>query len=115
MADALALARKAVEVASDKQASDVLLLDLRDLSAFTDFFVILSAETARHLDALARDLAEALEREGAVLHHREGSAEAGWVVLDFGEFVVHLFTPEEREYYRLEALWSRATPLLRVQ
>ena len=115
MPDALDLARKAVEVASDKQAVDVLLLDLRDLASFTDFFVILSAETARHLDALAQELTQALEQEGAVLHHLEGSAEGGWVVLDFGDFVVHLFTPEERDYYRLEDLWSRATPLLRVQ
>ncbi len=113
--DAQELARRAVEVASDKQGADIVLLDLRHLAAFTQFFVICTVEAERQGEAIAEELERTLEREGAPLVHREGSSDSGWVLLDFGDVVAHIFAPPEREYYSLDRLWEKATPLVRIQ
>jgi len=109
------LARLAAELASDHLASDVVLLDLRDVSDFADFFIIATGETGRHLDAIADDLTRQLRNQGLHIHHREGVGQGGWILLDFPGFVVHLFSRETREHYRLDELWSRATELVRIQ
>jgi ribosome-associated protein len=109
------LARYAVDVASERLASDIALLDLRGVSDFTEYFVIASGETARHLESLAEDLAHALRDSGVHLHHREGTGQGGWILLDFPGLVVHLFTRQVRERYGLERLWARAPEILRVQ
>ncbi|MBI4234472.1 MAG: ribosome silencing factor [Chloroflexi bacterium] len=114
MQEAVDIARRAVEVAVDKQATEIVLLELTQ-HAFTDYFVILSAESARQIDAVADELEKSLTSEGASLHHREGKADSGWVLLDFGDVIVHVFAPAQREYYDLERVWSRATPLLKIQ
>jgi len=108
-------ARNAVDVASDKQATDILLLDIRKVSSFADFFVIMTAENRRQMEALSEDVEVALKRAGASFHHREGSVTSGWILLDFGDVIVHLFAPEEREFYQLEQLWARGRDLVRVQ
>lgn len=108
-------ARKAVDVASDKQATDILMLDISKISSFTDFFVIMTAESRRQMDALSEDMEGELKRSGASLHHREGSTESGWLLLDFGDLIVHLFAPEEREFYQLEELWAKGQQVVRVQ
>ena len=108
-------ARKAVEVASEKQATDILLLDIRKVSTFADFFVIMTAESRRQMDVLSQDMEAALEGAGALLHHREGSPTSGWLLLDFGDLIIHLFAPEEREFYQLEELWSKGQQLVRIQ
>ena len=107
-------ARLAVDVASDGQASDVTMLDIRAISAFADYFVILTAESTRQMESLRERMESELETSGAVLHHREGSPGGGWILLDFGDVIVHLFGPEEREYYHLETLWSQAPQVVRV-
>ncbi|MBI2936146.1 MAG: ribosome silencing factor [Chloroflexi bacterium] len=111
----LEVARKAVDVAVDKQASDIVLLDLRGLAAFADYFVICHADSARQLDAIADELSEVIGRLGVSAHHREGGADSGWVLLDYGDVVVHLFDAPRRAYYQLERVWERAVPLIRVQ
>ena len=108
-------ARHAVEVASDRQASDIVLLDVREHTAFADYMVILSADSARQINALADALAEAVETSGLPMHHREGTADSGWVLLDFGDVVVHVFDHAQRDYYQLERVWKAAVPLIRVQ
>ncbi|MBI4298957.1 MAG: ribosome silencing factor [Chloroflexi bacterium] len=107
-------ARLAVDAALDKQASDVLMLDVRGISDFADFFVLLTADSKRQLDALAEEIEAALKRQGASLHHREGNPDSGWVLLDFGDLIVHIFGSEEREYYRLEQVWSKALQVVRI-
>lgn len=104
-----------MEIASDKQAEDILLLDIRRVCSFADFFVICSAPASRQITAICGDLDQALSSKEAPLHHREGSSESGWVLLDFGDLVVHVFSPEQRRHYALEQLWSSAPTLLRVQ
>ncbi len=108
------VAQLVVEVASEKLAEDIVMLDLRQVVPFADYFVIMSAESSRQIEALEEDLTNALKESGIERFHREGTAESGWVLLDFSDVIVHIFGPEEREYYQLERLWSRAPQVVRV-
>ena len=109
------LARATVDIASDKKASDVILLDVRDVTTIADYFVICSGNNVRQIQAIADAIDEQLEKQGAALLHREGDAETGWVLLDFGDVIVHIFGPKEREYYRLERLWNEAKTVVYLQ
>ena len=113
--EALALARKAVEVASDKQAADIVLLDTHEVCSFADYFVICHGETERQIKTIHDEIEHALKNEGVLPHHREGTLDSGWLLLDFGDVIVHIFTPFEREYYRLGELWSEAVPVITIQ
>ena len=108
-------AQTIVDVASDRLASDIVMLDLRGVSDFTDYFVIMSAESARQIDGLVEYLEADVKQKGGSLHHREGPAEAGWVLLDFGDVIVHIMSPEEREFYDIEGAWSEAREVVRIQ
>jgi ribosome-associated protein len=108
--DSAALADRIAEIAADKKALDVRVLDLRGVVAYTDFFVVASGNTERQTkaihDAIYQELKDAPER---VLPRRtEGEREARWILLDYLDCVVHIFTPEARDYYRLEQLWGEA-------
>ena len=110
-----AAARRAVDVASDKQASDILLLDVREVASFADYMIIMSALTPRQTNALAEDITVAGKASGLALHHREGTADSGWLLLDFADVIVHIFDEEQREHYRLEQLWNAAKTVVRMQ
>ena len=109
------VARAAVDEASEKLGSDIVLLDTNGISSFSEFFVIISGETERHLDSMADDIARRVRKMGVHETHREGSGKGGWLLIDFTGVVVHLFTKEQREHYGLEDLWSRATEIVRIQ
>ncbi len=109
------VARVAVEVSSEKQASDVLLLDLRGISSFADYFVICSADSRRQISTIASDLERTLRSQGVRAHHREGKDDSGWVLMDFGDVIVHIFSSDQRAYYDLESAWSNAQQVVRVQ
>jgi len=113
--DSAELAKAAVDIASDKKAADIMLLDIRDVTTFADYFVICSGNNPRQIQAIADAIDEGLEKQGANLLHREGVAETGWVLLDFGDVIVHIFGAKEREYYRLERLWSEAKTVVYLQ
>jgi ribosome-associated protein len=81
---------------------------------FTDYFVFCSGESERQIQAICDEIDETLRQEGVSPYRREGSVDSGWVLLDFGEVIVHIFAPQEREYYELEKLWSKATPVIRI-
>ena len=91
------------------------MLDIRGISNFADYFVICSGETERQIEALRDEIDQALAKEGAHLRHLEGSSDSGWVLLDFGDLIVHIFAPRERQYYQLEKLWGKAVPVVRIQ
>ncbi|MCS7050651.1 MAG: ribosome silencing factor [Thermomicrobium sp.] len=109
------IARVAAETAADALATDIQVLDLTALTPFFDLFVLCTAESTRQLRALATHLSEALDELGAVRRAIEGEPESGWVILDYGTVVIHLFTPEQRAYYRLEDHWVTAHRVLMIQ
>jgi ribosome-associated protein len=112
---ALDLARRIVELAEDKKAADIVLLDLTGLTTVADYFVIASGGSERQLDAIADGIVSGM-RDGKVhAFGREGTAASHWVLVDFGSVIVHIFTPPERDYYSLERHWSEAKTILRVQ
>ncbi len=95
--------------ASDKKALDVVELDLRGVLGYTDYFLICSGNTGRQAKAIHDGILEGLKREHDKLPRRvEGSADGGWILMDYLDVVVHIFTPETREFYRLEQLWGEA-------
>ena len=108
-------ARMVVDVASEKLASDIVMLDLNGVSDFTDYFVILTVESSRQMRSVAEDIEESLTEAGARLHHVEGTRNSGWMLMDFGDVIVHIMGPEERDFYRIEAAWSEAQEIVRIQ
>ena len=104
-----------VELAEDKKAADIVLLDLSALTTMADYFVICSGGSERQLDAIAGGIVDGMREEGVRPFGREGTAASHWVLLDFGGVIVHVFTPPERDYYDLERHWSEAKTVLRVQ
>jgi ribosome-associated protein len=103
------LVREIAHLAEDKKAIDVVELDLRGVVGYTDFFLICSGNTARQAKAIHDGIAEGMKRDHARLPRKvEGSAQTGWIVMDYLDVVVHIFTPETRSFYRLEQLWGEA-------
>jgi ribosome-associated protein len=100
--------RAAIGAAQEKQAVDVLLLDLEGLAAFTDYFIVCTGFSSRQLEAICDEIEERLERSGVRLQHREGKAGSDWMLLDFGSLIVHVFTERTRHFYDLERLWRAA-------
>lgn len=109
------LARQIVDALSDQQAEDILLLDIRDVASFADFFVIATGGVKRQLEAMTDAVEKVIGKGNSSRLGREGDAETGWVLLDYGDVIVHLFAPHEREYYDIEGLWHTATPVVRIQ
>jgi ribosome-associated protein len=108
---------RAVAAAEDRKASDLVLLDLRKAAAFADFFLICSGANARQIRAIADAVIEAVASEGVKPAHVEGYERSEWVLLDYFDFIVHIFAPATREFYGLERLWGNAAlvelPVLR--
>jgi ribosome-associated protein len=109
------LARKIVDLLADRQAEDILLLDIRRVTVFADYFVIASAPTVRQMRALSDAIDSELAKDGITPYGREGESTSGWVLLDLGDVIVHIFGPEERHFYDLEGLYRQATPVVRIQ
>lgn len=109
------IARLATEVASEKQAVDVVILDVRPSCSFSDYFVVCTGESERQLEAVWDAILDALKANNEMPLHKEGSATSGWMLADYGAVVIHIFAPEEREYYHLEQLWKDAVQVLRIQ
>ena len=99
---------KAVRAALDKKAADVVVLDLRNTSAFTDFFVLCSGTSQRQVKAIADAVEDALRAAKVRPAHVEGYDRADWILMDFFTFIVHVFTPQTRTFYALERLWGDA-------
>jgi ribosome-associated protein len=101
------LARLAAAYADDKKAVDIVELDLRAAATYTDYFVVCSGNTERQAKAIHDAVHLGLKRDHGVLPHRvEGAGEARWILMDYLDVVVHVFTPETRGFYRLEQLWG---------
>jgi ribosome-associated protein len=100
--------RAAIAAAQEKQAADVVLLDLAGLGAFTDYFLVCTGFSSPQLQAICDEVEERLERTGTRRVRREGKSGSDWMLLDFGGLIVHVFTERARHYYDLERLWRAA-------
>ena len=109
------MARAAVEAIADKKGMDIVLLDIRPVSLLADYFVIASGETERQIRAIADAVSERLNEARVTPLRVEGLPASGWVILDYGSLVVHLFSPAVRDYYQLERLWRQAILVVRIQ
>ena len=92
-----------------------MLLDVRGICSFADYFVMCSAESSRQIKAIYDEIMHSLKKDGVLPHHREGTVDSGWMLLDSGDVIVHIFAPTERYYYQLDELWSQASPVVRIQ
>lgn len=101
----------AVAAASDKKAQDLIVLDLRNAAGFTDFFVICTGTNSRQVRAIGDGVTEALAALGVKPAHVEGYEQSDWVLIDYFDFIVHVFAPETRLFYALERLWGNAEPV----
>ncbi len=103
------LVREITRLAADKKAIDIVELDLRDVLGYTDYFLVCSGNTTRQTKAIHDAILEGLKREHETLPRRvEGAGRADWILMDYLDVVVHIFTPDARDYYRLEELWGEA-------
>jgi ribosome-associated protein len=104
-----------VNALEDKKAEDIVLIDLQGVAIFTDYFIICSGTSDRMIRSLVRaandEMAKIDQTKGKIL----GSASNGWIAVDFGNIVLHVFSPQQRQYYQLEELWSSGKTLLRVK
>jgi ribosome-associated protein len=91
------------------------MIDIHEIAYFAEFFVICTGSSGRMLQALADSATEKVKKDYGLLGRVEGTSEYGWILIDFGDVIVHLFSPERRHYYRLEDLWSKGKVLLHVQ
>lgn len=106
------VALRIAEVLSDSPASNTLVLDITGISPFADFFVICSGDNERQLRAITRDIGDDLVKAGIRPRRTEGEPSSGWIVLDYGDTIVHVFDTDQRAFYRLEELWSEAPTLV---
>ena len=91
------------------------MLDTGQICSFADYFVICNGDSNRQIDAIQQEINKTLKVGGILPHHVEGTADSGWILIDLGGVIVHIFAIEQREYYRLEELWESATPIIRIQ
>ena len=115
MTDPVEIARRVADIASDTLATNIAVLEISQLSTIADVFVICSANNVRQLNALREAVLEGLRESGIRPRRVEGQAESGWILMDLGDVIVHLFTEEQRDFYRLEDVWSEAQKLLVIQ
>lgn len=108
MSNALEAAKIAKEALEDKKGLDISVLDLRGLSNIADCFVIASGSNINQLRAMADNVEEKLFQAGYKLHHSEGYNGANWILLDYGDLIIHLFNKEERDFYSLDRVWGDA-------
>ena len=114
MSEERALALRAAEILYNKKALDVVALDVSHMTVITEYMVICTGRTAQQVHALGEDVEDTLAEEGVLPKKKEGQNEGRWAILDYGHVLVHVFHPEERQYYRLERLWDEGTNRLEL-
>jgi ribosome-associated protein len=104
-----------VDVLEDKKAENIVLIDIHEVASFSDYFIVCSGTSNRMLDSLANAVTEKAHEILDIKRQAEGRAEGGWLLVDLDDIIVHIFSPDQRDYYRLEELWERGKTLLRLQ
>lgn len=113
--DPIEKAHRIVNFLEEKKAEKIILLDIRELTTFTDYFIICNGTSDRMLQALATSLREYIKKDLELIVNIEGESRDGWLVADLEDIVVHIFSPEMRNYYRLEQLWNKGKTILTLQ
>lgn len=101
-------ARRAAALCLDNKAADVMLLDLHGVTDMADYFIVATGTSDTHVRSVAQNVVEAMARSGVQAHHIEGAEQGRWVLVDFVDFVIHVFHPTMRSYYQIERLWGDA-------
>jgi ribosome-associated protein len=109
------VAHAIVNAAADKKASDIVMLDLRPVALIADYFVLCDGQSSRQLRAIADGIVQSLKELGERPMRIEGTPDSGWLLVDYGAVVAHVFSPELRAYYDLESLWQEAPMVVRMQ
>jgi ribosome-associated protein len=102
------MANKAVEILKDKKAKDIRLLDIHEISTLSDYFIVVTGTSSTQIQALSDALEEKMEQAGYKIHHKEGFRNGRWILVDFGNIIIHIFHDEERQFYNIERLWVDA-------
>ena len=103
-----------VDAAAEKKAENILLLDVHDLTTLADYFVICEGSSERQINAIYDNILDELKQAGVRPYHKEGTPQSGWILIDYGYVLVHIFSPERRAYYRLEELWQEAPTVMKM-
>lgn len=113
--DTLELAYSIVDALEEKKGEDILILDIREISLLADYFVICSGTSPRMIGALSDAAVENVREKHQIKPRIEGSSQAGWILADYGDVILHLFSPDRRDYYGLEELWNGGRVVLQLQ
>jgi len=109
------IAQTIINSLEEKKAENILLMDINSLSSFTDYFIVCTGTSDRMLDALADAVVKSVNEKHSIKGRIEGTSQSGWVLIDFGSILVHIFSPDQRDYYQLEKLWHEGKIILHVQ
>lgn len=112
--DSKTTAKLIVDAAAEKKAANIVMLNVHDLTTLADYFVICEGSSSRQLNAITENILDELKKVELRPHHREGTPESGWILIDCGNVLVHIFSPERRAYYRLEELWQEAPTVVKM-
>ena len=107
-------ARMITDIASENLGEEIVLLDTGDISLFSEFSIIITGQTDRHLENLSQKIIREMKKNGRKIHHKEGSGKTGWILLDYFGLCVHILLDEKRNIYDLETLWSSAKEIVRI-
>ncbi len=112
--DSKSVARLIVDTAVEKKATNILMLAVEELTTLADYFVICEGTSERQLRAIDEAILGELKKQNVAIYHKEGTPKSGWILLDYGNVLAHIFTPERRSYYQLEQLWEEAPTVMRI-
>lgn len=97
---------RAANLINKKKGKDIVVLNVSQVSSFADYFIIAHGNSSRQLKTLAGEVEKGMTEVGISLNHKEGKETSGWILLDYGDFIVHLFLPEQRQHYNIEKVWN---------
>ncbi len=108
-------AHEIADIISDTKGSDIIVLDIRPVSPIADYFVIATADNERQANAIVEEIEKRMKARKILPYGTDGEVNSGWVLLDYGDVLVHIFDPGTRDFYQLEELWSNAPTVVRIQ
>ncbi|OQY37618.1 MAG: ribosome silencing factor [Anaerolineaceae bacterium 4572_5.2] len=112
--DSKSVAKLIVDTAVEKKGANILMLAVEELTTLTDYFVICEGRSERQLRAINDAILDELKNQKVSIYHKEGTPESGWILLDYGNVIAHIFSPERRSYYQLEQLWKEAPTVMKI-